>query len=219
MSSKTIAAAVAAVAIGCAAPAEAEIIFVDANSIQGANVLFDSGKQSGNQVTGSTNDAAKAPVVFTGIGGAILSVAGNRVQGASDAIMSSPNKVQSLKSLSLALGDGGTFNNLEFSLFGGAGSTATFTLTDNTGAQFTFNQVLGNGVNSFGFQGINGQTIRDVTIAVSGAGFRDIRQVRLDPFPGAVVPEPESWALMIGGLGMIGMMSRRRARRGAAAYC
>lgn len=212
MSSKAIAAAAVAAAIGIAGPASAEIVIVDASSIQGSNILFNSGDQSGNQVTGITNDAASAPVLFTGAAGAILNALGGqaRVQGALNTATPNPNDVLPLKSLTLAMGNGGTFNDLEFNLFGGKGTTATFTLTDNAGTQFTFDRALSNGSNFFGFQGINGQTIREVTIAVSGVGFRDLRQVRL--VPGAAVPEPASWALMIGGLGLVGMMGRRRVK-------
>ncbi len=209
MSNKIIAAAAAAGMFGLASPAMAEIVIVDASSIQGANVLFNAGGQSGNEIIGITNDAASAPVAFTGAAGAILNALGgsNRIEGALNTATPNPNDLLPLKSISLAMGNGGTFNDLEFGVFGGAGTTATFTLTDRAGAQFAFTRALANGSNFFGFRGINGETIRDATIAVSGVGFRDLRQVRL--IPNAAVPEPQSWALMLGGFGLIGMMGRR----------
>ena len=207
--SKMIAAAAAAGVFGLAGPAVAEIVIVDASSIQGANVLSNAGGQSGNEIVGVTNDAASAPVAFRGGAGAILNALGgaNRIEGALNTATPSPNDLLPLKSISLAMGNGGTFNDLEFGLFGGAGTTATFTLTDRAGGQFAFTRALSNGSNFFGFRGIDGQTIRDATIAVSGVGFRDLRQVRL--VPNAAVPEPGSWALMLGGFGMIGMIGRR----------
>jgi hypothetical protein len=35
--------------------------------------------------------------------------------------------------------------------------------------------------------------------------------------PAAAVPEPASWALMVGGFGLVGVVARRRAARAAAA--
>jgi len=56
--------------------------------------------------------------------------------------------------------------------------------------------------------GGNGAAFDDLTFGASRPG---------SAAGGGVVPEPETWALMIGGLGIAGGELRRRRRRGAAA--
>ena len=51
----------------------------------------------------------------------------------------------------------------------------------------------------------------------NGAAFDDLTFGSPRPGSATVVPEPETWALMIGGLGIAGGELRRRRRRGAAA--
>jgi hypothetical protein len=197
-----------------AVPASASIILVDASSIQGDNVLFNDGTQTAATVFGHTQ--AGTNVVFTGTthgGGTIISANGGqaRIEGAADASTPNPNDTLFLTMLGFNLASGGTFNNLEFNVFGGNATSATFTLLDDLGNVFNFNQALGNGSNFFGFQGIDGQSISNVSITLNGGGVNDVRQIRLDESRMvSAIPEPATWAMMLLGFGAVGYSMRRR---------
>lgn len=199
-----------------AAPAYADITIVPASSIQGDNVLFNSGVQTGSTVTGKTQSGTLVNFTGTTTAGNILRAQGGqaRVEGALDVGTGNPNDTYDLTSLFFDLADGKTFNNLEFNLFGASsGATASFSLIDDGGQTFTFNNLaLGNGSNMFGFLGINGQSIASASFTVNGT-IQDVRQIRLDEVVATAVPEPASWAMMIGGFGLLGGAMRRRKTR------
>jgi hypothetical protein len=201
-----------------AAPASATIILVNASTIQGANVLFNTGTQTGTMVTGSTQQGTAVNFTGTTVAGNVISANGGqaRVEGEGNITTSNPNDTLGLTSLNFSLANNVTFNNLEFNLFGGAGS-ANIVITDNAGEVFTFNQALGNGENFFGFVGIDGQSIRSVAITTAG-GIQDIRQIRLDQATVAAVPEPGTWALMLVGFGAVGASLRRRRSKVLAQF-
>ena len=199
-----------------ATPAAATITLVDASTIQGANVLFNSGDQTGTGVQGHTQSGTL--VDFAGMtigGGDIIRANGGqaRIEGALDTSTNNPNDTLLLQNLNFGLAGGGTFNNLEFNLFNGGGTTGTvsFILTDNEGQTFNFdNLALKNGENFFGFLGIDGETIANVAFTTTN-GIADVRQIRLDEV--GVVPEPATWAMMLLGFGAIGFAARRSRKR------
>jgi hypothetical protein len=202
-----------------ASPASAVIIRVDPSSIQGANVLFNSGTQTNTTVFGNTilgNNTLSFAGGTVG-GGNVISANGGqaRVEGAPDTATQNPNDTLLLSSLQFALTNQATFNNLEFNLFGGTATSVTFNITDNEGQLFTFaNLALGNGENFFGFQGIQNETIRNVSFTLNGGGISDIRQIRLDGFAASsAVPEPTTWAMMLVGFGAVGYSMRKRPNR------
>jgi hypothetical protein len=202
-----------------ATPSIATIIQVDPSSIQGANVLFNQGTQTGTTVFGNTNLGANT-VAFTGTtlgGGNTISANGGqaRVEGALNTVTSNPNDTLLMTSLQFGLTNMATFNNLEFNVFGGTATSVTFNITDNEGQLFTFaNLALGNGENFFGFQGINNETIRTVSATLNGGGVQDFRQIRLDGFAAtSAVPEPTTWAMMLVGFGAVGYSMRKRPSR------
>jgi len=210
----TLALAAAVSIVSFAAPAAADIVIVDASSIQGANVLFNDGTQTGPMVSGLTMNGLIA-VNFTGTTtrSDIISANGGqaRVEGEGNTLTPQPNDTLGLTSLFINLADGTTFNNLEFNLFGSTdGATANFSLTDDGGQVFTFDSLLGNGSNFFGFQGINGQSISSASITIAGGSIQDVRQIRLDAV--GAVPEPGTWAMMLIGFGAAGVAIRRRKR-------
>lgn len=211
MPSLKIVAALSAIATAItASPASAMIIQVDASSIQGANVLFNSGTQTGTTVLGHTQSGTD--VVFAGTtvgGGTIISADGGqaRVEGAPSG---SPNATLPLSSLNFHLAGASTFNNLEFNVFGGGSTSATFRLVDNAGTPFTFTDALGSGSNFFGFQGISGETIASISAVFNGTGIGDVRQIRLDQSAVTATPEATTWAMMVLGFAGVGFLAYRR---------
>jgi hypothetical protein len=211
-----MAAALAVVSV--AGPASARIIVVDQSSIQGANLLFNQGTQTGTTVFGTTQQGVR--LNFTGVNvdsSTIISANGGQasVEGNLDGSTTSPTDKLNLSSLSFSQ-ETGTFNDLEFNIFGATtDSVATFTLIDNFNKTFTFTTgadgiaALGTGSNFFGFQGVDGESIASATVAVSGGGFADMRQIRLNSVASAV-PEPTTWAMMLVGFGAVGFSMRRR---------
>lgn len=200
-------------AVGLAAPASATIVIVDSSSIQGENVLFNQGVTEGTTVDGFTQLGTE--VLFTGMtvdGGTIIRANGGqaRVEGSLDGATNNPNDTLALSSLNFGLAGGGTFNNLEFNVFGGSATSGTFTLIDNGGMEFLFPVNFGTGENKFGFQGIDGQTISNVSLSFGAGGIGDVRQIRLDESVTAPVPEPGTWAMMLFGFGALGFSMRRR---------
>ena len=201
-----------------ATPAMATIEMVDASSIQGANVLFNAGVQTGTTVTGSTQGGTLVNFQGTTTQSDVIRANGGqaRVEGDLDTITANPNDTFGLTALTFQLATG-SFTNLEFNLFGTeGGGTAYFTAIDNEGQTFNFDNgglgfVLSSGSNFFGFHGIDGQSIVSFAISIMPGSIQDVRQIRLDEV-GAVgaVPEPGTWLMMLLGFGAIGFGMRRR---------
>nr|MBA2467599.1 hypothetical protein [Sphingomonas sp.] len=151
--------AVAGAAFALSSPAMADIVPVNANSIQGQTVLFNQGVSTGTTVAGFTNQT-NTGVTFTASGDTLRAQGGQAlIEGALNTMTQSPNDTIGLDNLTLSLTGGGTFNDLEFNLFGGDATSVMFRLLDDQGMAFDFTRALTNGENFFGFQGINGQTI------------------------------------------------------------
>jgi hypothetical protein len=211
----SFAAAAVAVGIGIAAPAQADIVMVDASAIQGKNILFNNGTQNATTVVGFTNSTPSFSIDITS-GGAILRASGGQasVSGALDASTQNKNDTVNLTQFQLELTqDDLTFGDVEFRLFGGDATEADFTLVDDAGTTFTFNDQAITGDGRFGFQAIKGQSIASVSFTVNGTGIQEVRQIRVGPAV-APIPEPATWAMMLGGFGLIGAASRRRSRAG-----
>lgn len=219
-----LAIAVAAAAITAASPALADIIQVDPSSIQGDNVLFNNGNQTGTTVIGSTQGGTN--VAFSGTtfgGGNILFGKGGQsnISGDLDMATPQPNDTMPLTSLSFGLQNGGLFDNVELNLFGASNNAvADFVLTDDGGQVFNFsNVVLGNGANRFGFAAVLGQRISSLSFVLTSGTINDVRQVRITPYTGGGngIPEPATWAMMLSGFGLTGAALRRPARKTARA--
>jgi hypothetical protein len=202
-----------ALSVALSTPALADVVEVDASAIQGNNVLFNDGVQTGTSVTGTLNDAASTTVTFTGANGAGLRAHGGqaRIEGALNLATQNPNDTLPLNGFLFGLTSNATFNNAEFNLFGGSATSVNFTIVDDGGQVFNFSKPLGNGENRFGFQAINGQSIRTIAFLTVGGGIADVRQIRLG-LSAAPIPEPATWAMLIGGFAMAGAAVRRRGR-------
>jgi hypothetical protein len=200
------AATAAAAAFAFAGPAYAAItIFNSPGAVQPTeNVLVDDGS-TGTTVFGHTNNS-NTSVSFLSLNSGVDLQAFANGQARIEAI-GGP-----LDALRFFLTNGEGFNEVEFDLHKAAADTDTVNVTffGSFGTEVrTFN--LGNGNNWFSARTDNGDLITAVAFDTSGSGVGDIRQVRLGGFPGAV-PEPATWAMMLGGFGLAGMAIRRRSK-------
>jgi hypothetical protein len=189
------------------APAAAEIILVEKNVIQGANVLFNNGTQTGDSVTGHTQSGTLVNFSGTTVGGGTsITAAGGQARIGGDAL--------ALSTLSFSLANNHTFNNLEFNVDVGrtGASLASFVLIDNAGTSFSFSDLdlKNSGSNFFAFQGIDGESIASIAMSFDSTGIDDVRQIRLDEVVTAAVPEASTWAMMILGFLGVGFMTYRR---------
>lgn len=216
--------AIAASAIAASSPALADIIQVDPSTLQGDNVLFNNGPQTGTTVIGSTQGGTD--VAFSGTtfgGGNVLYAAGGQanVSGDFDTTTPQPNDTLQLTSLTFGLNGGGFFDDVELNLFGASdNATADFILTDDAGQVFNFTNIaLGNGENRLGFAAVLGQSISSLSFVLTSGTINDVRQVRITPFTGGGngVPEPAAWAMMLSGFGLAGAALRRPRRAPAKA--
>jgi hypothetical protein len=103
------------------------------------------------------------------------------------------------------------YDAVTFNLSPPNGATSTMHLSVNGGA-FTFDvpgglfaNPLGNGQNKFILSATGGDSIHTLDFTFD-AGVDHIQQIRV----GNAVPEPTTWAMLIGGLGMVGAGLRRR---------
>lgn len=211
-------AAVFAAAVAfAAAPAAATIQMVKVSAIQGDNVLFVNGDQTGTTIVGETQKGLQWS--FNANGAELNGKGGqSTVSGALNLGTQQPNDTIEITSLSMFRTDGGFVRTLEFNLFKGSASTVSFAVLDNLGNTFNFaNESLAGGGNFFGFRGIDGQSIARIALSFDRGGIDNVKQVRIDGTTSGIVPEPESWALLIAGFGMIGLTMRGRRRTSVAA--
>lgn len=199
----TIASALCLSLAAMATPANATIVIADASDFQGEIVLIDEPVgTTGATILGRTNQT-NFSVTYDGLG-EILEVAGtgqSQLTGAGDGL---------LTKMSFYLTDGILFNDAEFKI-SDATDTIDFTVIDDEGVAFNFNDVTLDPSGFIAFQGIDGQWIRNVSFVVDDGGtFEEFRQLRLTP-----IPEPATWAMMLTGFGLIGGAIRRRRSTGA----
>src|SRR5205085_8436811 len=167
------------------------------------NVLMNSGL-SGFTVVGTTNQSATA-INFTGTESLTLPSNGQaRVEastGTFNALTISP--------VLAGLG----FTAMEFNINAAATGNATVQFFDQFGTAFggVFS-LAGGGQNFFNALASNGEVITRAVIN-SSVELQAVRQVRVgDVVSFNVVPEPATWAMMILGMGMVGMGLRLRRR-------
>ena len=166
------------------------------------NVLFQGPPPSGNNAFGVTS-VTNNLVTFTG-NEALATAAGGqaRITGLDEG----------LSQLSFALDSGLGFKEVEFNIFG-TGATAdevTLNFTDQFGTVFSDTFGIGNGQNFFSARAFDNQLIRTVSFTLNG-DVQDARQFRIGGIQEiGVVPEPQSWALLLAGFGLVGFAMRRR---------
>ena len=218
-----LAVSISAASLMASVSARADIVMVAANSIQGANVLFNNVSQSGTTVTGHTQGGTIVEFAGTTYGGGNI-ITANGGQAALEGTATAR-----LINLNWHLVGGNTFNNLEFNINtvlnngpnGGGATAVNFTVYDDNLDPFVFNNsgnnyALSNGQNFFGFVGINGQSISSIYMNfIGGNGVQSVEQIRLDEVT-AAVPEPSTWAMMILGFVGVGFLAYRRRGQGQA---
>jgi hypothetical protein len=185
-----------------AMPANATIELVKSSSVQGEEVIIDANVgDTGSTILGHTNQS-HVSVTYDGNGDTL------QVGGSGQSFITGTNGT--LTQLSYYLTNGGTFNNTEF-IISDSTDTIDFVVTDNFGTETPFNDVTLDSSGFIAFRGIDGESIASVSFTVDNGGtFEEFRQLRLDVVGAQPVPEPASWALMLGGFGLIGGALRRR---------
>lgn len=195
------AAGVAAVTI--AAPSSAAIIITAGpGAVQPSENVLANTSLTAQTVFGFTNQS-NTQVSFTSLNSELLSSTSSNGQ----ARFNTPDG--SLDAARFFLTGGGSFTEAEFNLFFAAQGTNQVSISVNGGAAQTF--AIGNGQNFFGIRATGGDVITSIAFDTNGAGVTDLRQVRVGGFT-APIPEPATWAMMIGGFGMLGASMRRRRR-------
>lgn len=210
--SRTASIAAIAAAFVVAGPAAASIeIFNSPGSVQPSeNVLVDDGL-TGQTVFGHTNNS-NTSVSFLSLANGVT------LQGFSNGQSRVQALTGSLDALRFFLTGGAGFGEVEFDLHKAARDTDTVNVTffgDFGTETRTFD--LGNGNNWFSARTSGGDLITAVSFDTSGSGVDDIRQVRLGAIAGVTppppaVPEPATWAMMLGGFGLLGAAVRRRGK-------
>jgi hypothetical protein len=193
-----------------AAPAGAAItIFNTSGAVQPSeNVLVDGGT-TGSTVFGHTNNTNTSVSFLSLVSGVNLEAFANGQ--ARIAATSGP-----LDALRFFATNGERFGEVEFDLHKAAADTDTVTVTFfGTFGTETRTFDLGNGNNWFAARTDGGDLITAIAFDTSGSGVDDIRQVRLGIFAPPPVPEPATWALMLGGFGLTGAAIRMRSKRSA----
>jgi hypothetical protein len=202
----TLAAAVLALAL-MTAPMQAGIIIQTGNNPQPdeESILFNGlgSVSQGLTVVGITNSTGVA-VNFLGLEELVTPAAGQaRIEALDGSLLGYTVSVP-----------GSSFLDYIFALNVGGTTTGTATIKVNVigGSSLTGSFTVGNGENFFTAIANGGDRIESVQVT-SDVALTDVRDNRIsgiETVPQTTIPEPGSWALLGGGLAVIGASIRRR---------
>ena len=192
----------------------ASIIFTPGNNPSNdVNILLNSGA-TGTLVTGTPN-------TFPGVTVDFSSTQSLSEPSSGQARVAANPEGTPLTNLTISLANGLTYGDLIINPFiggqcpnctGGA-STITVRAVSSNGtleAPVTYSALnIGNGNNFLTITTSGGESIVSTTISVPG-GINDLRQPRISG-PFAAIPEPATYLLVAGALGLLGVFRARRA--------
>lgn len=200
--------AFSALTFGSVLNAQADIVVVTGVNNQGTDNVLLNPATNVTAVTGTVGPS-NLLVNFTSESGSGLLNANPSGQ----ATVSGGTGNTALTQLSFALESDQTFTRAVFNINAATNGSALIHVEgiNITGGFFEDDfTVDANGENFFTVTAINGQMMTSVELTgINGATFEDVRQVRLGGFVTAV-PEPETYALMMAGLGLMGFVAKRR---------
>jgi len=208
---KTCLGAVAALALtfGSAMSAHADIVVVTGVDNSGTdNVVLN----TATDVTTATGTVGPAgPVVnFTSTGGLLNADASGQAR-----VSGGTGNDDPFDQLTFQLATSDLFTKAVFNIDAETDGSVTIHVegVNINGGSFSQNFTIdANGQNFFTLTAINGQLIDSISLTgVEGGTFADVQQVRIGGIT-AAIPEPETYALMMAGLGAIGFIARRRKK-------
>jgi hypothetical protein len=216
----TIGMTAAALTLALGAPAGAAVIIATGSGSlpSSENVLFNNKPPSGLTIEGLTNQTRTGVAIS---GGEVLSTQGAQQVQAADGLINTTFTFDGLANQSLGFASANStqgFNSAAFRIVVGNGTAtqATLTFLDTAGQKFTETFAIpSNGF--FNATAMGGPEISSFSFAANGS-FDDVQQIRVGGIStapiAASIPEPASWALMILGIGGLGVSLRaRRGRR------
>lgn len=173
---------------------------LDVAPAPGESIIFDfngGAPAAGNSFTGGAIFATSVP-------GIAAAPAGDNtpffaVQGGQTAVFTF---AKALKSFSVYIGSVDSYNSLQFT--GPGYNSGVFSASALPGGD-NGDQTSGSTNRRFFFSFGPGESVKTVTLASTSNSFE------LDNIAAATVPEPSTWAMLIGGFGLVGFARRRKS--------